>query len=140
MVHEWGKGDGGETLRETALIYEFLGILFKNKKPTANDDRIERAIGLMETKYHEHLNIDEIAREIGLERSYFSVLFKEKTAVSPHKYLNSLRIRKACDLIEKENCSISEAAAATGFDPCNFARIFKKETGETPLTYFKKKK
>ncbi len=140
MVLEWGKGDGGETLRETALIYEFLGVLLKNKKPTTNDDRIERAIGLMETKYHEHLNIDEIAREIGLERSYFSVLFKEKTAVSPHKYLNSLRIRKACDLIEKENCSISEAAAATGFDPCNFARIFKKETGETPLTYFKKKK
>ena len=140
MVLEWGKGDGGETLRETALIYEFLGVLLKNKKPTTNDDRIERAIGVMETKYHEHLNIDEIAREIGLERSYFSVLFKEKTAVSPHKYLNSLRIRKACDLIEKENCSISEAAAATGFDPCNFARIFKKETGETPLTYFKKKK
>ncbi len=140
MVLEWGKGDGGETLRETALIYEFLGVLLKNKKPTTNDDRIERAIGLMETKYHEHLNIDDIAREIGLERSYFSVLFKEKTATSPHKYLTSLRIRKACDLIEKENCSISEAASATGLDPCNFARIFKKEIGETPLTYFKKKK
>ncbi len=139
MVAEWGKGDGGETLRETALIYEFLGILMKSKKPTANDDRIERAIGLMETKYHEHLNIDEIAREIGLERSYFSVLFKEKTAVSPHKYLNSLRIRKACDLIEKENCSISEAAAATGFDPCNFARIFKREMGKAPLEYFDNK-
>ena len=84
--------------------------------------------------------MNDIAREIGLERSYFSVLFKEKTAVSPHKYLTSLRIRKACDLIEKERCSISEAAIATGLDPCNFARIFKKETGETPLTYFKKKK
>jgi hypothetical protein len=88
MVAEWGKGDGGETLRETALLYEFLGILLKNKKPSAHDDRIEKAIGLMETKYHEHLNIDDIAREIGLERSYFSVLFKEKTAVSPHKYFS----------------------------------------------------
>ena len=140
MVLEWGKGDGGETLRETALIYEFLGVLMKSKKPSAPDGRIEKAIGLMETKYHEHLNIDEIAREIGLERSYFSVLFKEKTSVSPHKYLTSLRIRKACDLIEKENCSISEAAAATGFDPCNFARIFKREMGKTPLDYFANKK
>lgn len=140
MVLEWGKGDGGEALRETALIYEFLGILLKNKKPSAHDDRIEKAIGLMEAKYHEHLNIDEIAREIGLERSYFSVLFKEKTSVSPHKYLNSLRLRKACELIEKERCSISDAACATGFDPCNFARIFKREMGKTPLEYFKNKK
>ncbi len=140
MVLEWGKGDGGETLRETALIYEFLGVLMKSKKPSAPDGRIEKAIGLMETKYHEHLNIDEIAREIGLERSYFSVLFKEKTSVSPHKYLTSLRIRKACDLIEKENCSISEAAIATGFDPCNFARIFKREMGKTPLEFFQYKK
>ena len=140
MVAEWGKSDGGESLRETALIYEFLGILLKNKKPSAHDDRIERAIGLMETKYHEHLNIQDIAKEVGLERSYFSVLFKEKTTVSPHKYLTSLRIRKACDLIEKEKCSISEAAVATGLDPCNFARIFKREMGKVPLNYFKKAK
>ena len=139
MVSEWSKNDAGKALRETALIYEFLGILLKNKKPTTNDDRIERAIGLMETKYHEHLNIDDIAREIGLERSYFSVLFKEKTTVSPHKYLTSLRIRKACDLIEKEHCSISEAAIATGLDPSNFSRIFKRETGKTPLEYFHNK-
>ena len=112
----------------------------KNKNPATNDNRIEMAIGLMEAKYHEHLNVEDIAKEVGLERSYFSVLFKEKTTVSPHKYLTSLRIRKACELIEKGNCSISEAASATGLDPCNFARIFKKETGETPLTYFKKKK
>lgn len=139
MVTEWGKGDGGETLRETALIYEFLGVLLKNNKLSAHDDRIERAIGLMEAKYHEHLSVDDIANEIGLERSYFSVLFKEKTSVSPHKYLNSLRIRKACDLIEKEKCSISEAAIATGLDPCNFSRIFKREMGKAPLEYFQNK-
>ncbi len=140
MVGEWGNGDAGESLRETSYIYEFLGVLMRNKKPSVYDDRIERAIGLMEAKYHEHLNVDDIAKEVGLERSYFSVLFKEKTAISPYKYLTSLRIRKACDLIEKENCSISKAAAATGIEPCNFARIFKRETGTTPLLYFQNKK
>ncbi len=136
MVAEWGNGDAGESLRETSCIYEFLGILMKNKKATAYDDRIERAIGLMEARYHEQLSVDRIAREIGLERSYFSVLFKEKTTVSPHQYLTSLRIRKACDLMERENCSITEAAIATGIEPCNFARIFKRVTGETPSEYY----
>lgn len=137
MVAEWGKGDAGECLRETSCIYEFLGILLKHKKVTVYDDRIERAIGLMETKYHEQLSVDQIAREIGLERSYFSVLFKEKTTVSPHQYLTTLRIHKACDLIEKEHCNITEAAIAAGLDPCNFARVFKRVIGKTPTEYYK---
>lgn len=140
MVSDWGCDDGGKSLRETAYIYEFLGVLMKSKKPSVFDGRIERALGLMEARFHEHLNIDEIAREVGLERSYFSILFKEMTTVSPHKYLTSLRIRKACDLIEKEHCNVSEAATATGLDPCNFARIFKRETGKTPMEYIQNKK
>lgn len=135
MVEDWRCDDGGKSLRETSYIYEFLGILLRNKTPSVHDDRVERALGLMEARFHEHLNIEEIAREVGLERSYFSILFKEKTAVSPHKYLTSLRIRKACDLLEKEHCNVSEAATATGLDPCNFARIFKRETGKTPMEY-----
>lgn len=137
MVAEWGNEDAGKSLRETSCIYEFLGILMKNKKAAVYDDRIERAIGLMESKYHENLSVDCIAREVGLERSYFSVLFKEKTTVSPYQYLTSLRIYKACNLIEKEHCSIREAAIATGFDPCNFARIFKRVIGKTPAEYYK---
>lgn len=137
MVNEWGKGDAGESLRETSCIYEFLGVLMKNKKVSVYDDRIERAIGMMETKYHEKLSVDQIACEVGLERSYFSVLFKEKTTISPYQYLTNLRINKACDLIKNQNCSISEAAIATGFDSCNFARVFKKVTGITPAKYYK---
>lgn len=140
MVTEWGAGDTGESLRETACIYEFLGILMRNKKVPEYDDRIERAIGLMESKYHEQLSVEQIAGEIGLERSYFSVLFKEKTTISPHQYLTNLRIHKACDLIKKENCSITDAATATGLDPCNFSRIFKRVTGKTPTEYYKHNK
>lgn len=137
MVDDWENEDSGKALRETSYIYEFLGVLMKGRKPSVYDDRIERALGLMEAKFHEHLSVDKLAREVGLERSYFSILFKEKTTVSPHKYLTSLRIRKACDLIEKEHCSVSDAAAATGLDPCNFARIFKRETGKTPMEYIR---
>ena len=140
MVDDWRCDDVGKAFRETAYIYEFLGALMRGSKTTVHDDRIERALGLMEARFHEHLNVDEIAREVGLERSYFSVVFKEKTTVSPHKYLTSLRIRKACDLLEKEHCSISDAATATGLDPCNFARIFKRETGKTPIEYIHNRK
>ena len=140
MVDEWGHGDAGKALRETACIYEFLGILMKSRKATVYDNRIEHAIGLMESKYHEPLSIDLIAREVGLERSYFSVLFKEKTTVSPHQYLTALRVHKARDIIEKENCSITQAAIAAGLDPCNFARVFKRIIGQTPTEHYRNNK
>ncbi len=135
MVAEWGEGDAGEALRETACIYGFLGALLRHRSPSGTDDWIERALGLMEARFHEPLSVEEIAREIGLERSYFSVLFKEKTGLTPHKYLTSLRISKACALMDAEKCSVAEAAAAVGLDPRNFARLFKKEIGKTPMEY-----
>lgn len=135
MVDDWGAGDGGESLRETACIYGFLGALMRHRSPSGGDNRIERALGLMEARFHEPLSVRKISREVGLERSYFSVLFKEKTGMTPHRYLTSLRIRKACAIMEIEHCSIAETAAAVGLDPGNFARLFKKETGKTPLEY-----
>lgn len=140
MVEEWGKGDAGEALRETACIYGFLGALMRHCSPSGADDWIERALGLMEARFHEPLSVGEIAREVGLERSYFSVLFKEKSGLTPHRYLTSLRIRKACALMDGECCSVAEAAAAVGLDPRNFARLFKKETGKMPLEYKSGKK
>ena len=132
---EWNTGDGGTALRETACIYGFLGTLLRRKPPIGGEDWVQRALGLMETRYHEPLGVEEIAQEIGLERSYFSVLFKEKTGHSPHRYLTALRIGKACDLMKGEHCSVAEAAEAVGLDPRNFARLFKRETGKTPLEY-----
>lgn len=135
MVEEWGIGDGGEALRETACIYGFLGALLRYRSPSGGDDWIERALGLMEARFHERLSVEEIAREVGLERSYFSVRFKEKTGLPPHRYLTSLRISKACALMDGEHCGIAEIAAAVGLDSRNFARLFKRETGKTPLEY-----
>lgn len=135
MVTEWGSGDAGEALRETACIYGFLGALMRHRFSANGDDWIERALGLMEARFHTHLSVEEIAREVGLERSYFSVIFKKKTGLTPHRYLTALRIRKACALMDGEHCSVAEAAAAVGLDPRNFARLFKKETGKTPLEY-----
>lgn len=137
MVEQWGAGDRGASLRQTACIYGFLGTLLRECSSAGGEDWIERALGLMEARFHDDLSVERIAREVGLERSYFSTLFKEKTGLAPHRYLTALRIRKACALMDGEHCSVSEAAAAVGLDPRNFARLFKKETGKTPLEYKK---
>ncbi len=132
------ENDAGADLRRTSLVYLILGALMKHI--SANSDKniwVKKAIGVMETNYHQSITVDDIASQTGLDRSYFSTLFKAQTGKTPHAYLNSLRVKKACTLMEKDGASVSEAAVSVGLDPRNFARLFKKETGKTPGQYLK---
>ena len=130
--------DSGADLRRTSLVYAILGTLMKYTPVVADKNMwIKKAIGIMETNYHENITVEDIAKSIGLDRSYFSTLFKDKTGRTPHAYFTSLRIKKACTLMSQNNVCISQAAISAGLDPRNFSRIFKKETGRTPKEYIK---
>lgn len=132
--------DGGAPFRRTSLIYGIFAALMSHSNVNADSNVwIKKAVGIMETNYHMPLTVADIARETGLERSYFSTLFKAQTGKPPHGYLTSLRIKKACTLIKQKNMSIGDIACSVGLDSVNFSRLFKKETGFTPHEYAKRK-
>jgi len=127
--------DPGVELRRTACIYEMLGVLLKCSTVNSKNNAVQKAIGIMEAYYYEPLSVAELAATVGLERSYFSTLFKEQTGITPHRYLTELRIRKACALIEQSDLNISEIAINVGLDPQNFARQFRKMLGCSAVEY-----
>ena len=130
--------DRGADFRRSACIYELLGILTKNKYESDEEYWVQKALGLFESEYEKKISVSDIAAEVGFDRSYFSTIFREKTGVSPHAYLTSLRVAKACVLLQQSDYSIAEIAESVGLDSGNFARLFKRETGQSPLTYRKK--
>ena len=127
--------DAGAELRRTAAVYRILGAILRDKATTDKNIWVEKAIGIMEAKYNLDMSVSDLAREVGLDRSYFSTLFKSVTGMSPHAYLSSLRVRKACVLIKERGMSVSAAAEAVGLDSQNFARVFKRVTGKSPRDY-----
>lgn len=128
--------DGGTSLRQTACVYGILGAILQEQSIPSKESLIDKAIGLIETTYTEAINVRHLAQQVGLARAYFSTLFKEQTGLAPYQYLTTLRIHKACRLLEEEtDRSVSEIAELVGLDPRNFARFFKKQTGQTPLEY-----
>ena len=136
MILMSDDNDAGANFRRTALIYEVLGSLLKHSSCNhSTENFVQRAIGIMEAQYHQPITVADLAGQIGLERSYFSTVFKNETGCSPHAYLTSLRIQKVCALLDSENYSVSEAAEIVGLHSRNLARIFKRETGKTPLEY-----
>lgn len=132
-----GDNDPGAPLRRTAHIYTFLGILMRHANAQGSTNWLSRVMGYMESNYHRSITVEDLAKEAFLERSYFSTKFKELTGKSPHAYLTTLRVQKACTLMEMTHCSVSEVAELVGLDARNFARIFKREMGETPKIHKK---
>lgn len=132
------ENDLGADLRRTAHIYGILGALLRTENAKNKNAWVQKAIGYMETSYHEQITVATIAAAIGLDRSYFSTLFKSQTGMSPHAYLTYIRIKKAASLIKEQDFSMAEIAEAVGLDVPNFARLFKREVGITPREYKKK--
>ena len=85
-----------------------------------------------------NITVESIAKYVNLERTYFSVLFKKHTGISPKQYLLNYRMKIAAELLTKNSSSVSVIANSVGYtDIYNFSRMFKKHFGVAPRTYKK---
>lgn len=97
---------------------------------------IKKAVQFIEANYSRDITIDNISKYVGLNRNYFSSLFKEKIKISPQQYLINYRINKACELMTNEALSISDISRSVGYnDPLGFSKIFKRVKGCSPRDY-----
>ncbi|MBE3330540.1 MULTISPECIES: helix-turn-helix transcriptional regulator [Enterobacter] len=92
----------------------------------------------LDEHYQEKFRLDALAAELGRSRSYVSRKFHAETGEKIHHYLNTLRLRKACECLLHSDASVREIAVRVGFsDVTWFISAFKKGIGETPLQYRK---
>lgn len=103
---------------------------------TGLSDIITRAMAFIEENYAQKLTLRELSRQLHINESYLSKLFKKELDVNFTDYLNELRIHKSMQLIEETNLSLLEIAVQVGFeDQSYYTKIFKKVTGKTPKQY-----
>ena len=130
------ESDAGAEWRRKGILLNVVGeILRKTAAKAVGSVYVERALGVMESRYGEGLSIAEIAREIGLERSYFSTLFHRETGHSPKEALTNLRLRRAAELLRDTELPIAEVASVCGFPPESFSRVFRAKKGMAPLAF-----
>jgi len=79
------------------------------------------------------INLDQIAGQIQMSVSYFSMEFKKHLGQTYIEFLTDLRIRRAKELLQGTSLKISEISDMVGYEnPSYFNYIFKKNTGKTP--------
>lgn len=81
------------------------------------------------------ITLEEAARAAGYSKYYFCSRFKALTGITYLEYLTSVRMSRACLLLQKGE-QVQTAAAAVGFlDVSYFIQTFKKAYGVTPYRY-----
>ncbi|POZ13823.1 AraC family transcriptional regulator [Lelliottia aquatilis] len=92
----------------------------------------------LDENYQVKFSLDALALELGKSRSYVSRKFHSETGEKIHDYLNTLRLRKACECLLHSDESVRDIGARVGFsDVTYFISAFRKGIGETPLQYRK---
>ncbi len=119
-------------------IFELIAALTEHSdafEPGA-EDYVARAKNYIEVNYAGEVTVQDIARCLGLSRSYFSAVFSRAEGVSPQEYLVNYRLGRAAELIRSGGLRPGEAAAACGYaDVFSFSKMFKKKFGVPPGKY-----
>ena len=88
-----------------------------------------------------NVKISDVARNIGINRSYLTKIFKQKIGVSPQEYLMERKLNYACDLLIETDAQIQDVARRVGYNNLlTFSKIFKGKYGVSPKNYRLQKK
>lgn len=102
------------------------------------DFYIHEALMYIEHNYMYDLSIEEIARNAGLDRTYFSKLFKKTVGSSPQQFLISYRMAKAAEMLKLTEKSIKDIGEMVGYpNQLHFSRAFKNIYGTAPMAWRK---
>lgn len=96
----------------------------------------EYAVRYINNHFNEKIRIQELAKHIGISRSYLVKLVRQETGMSPQEYLIAVRMRRAADLLTGSNDPIRLIAAECGYeDALAFSKVFKSNFGQNPSDY-----
>ena len=117
------------------VTYYFSNVSYTNKDSNQTDD-IDKAINYIKKNYKDNLSLEEIAEKASLSPTYFIRKFKQRTGLSPVRYVNGLKIERAKYLLEQSQLPVSKIMEDLGFLDCAyFSKLFKKYCGYSPLRY-----
>jgi AraC-like DNA-binding protein len=100
-----------------------------------SEDGVRHALHHIELHFAQPLTLAQLAEIAGLSIWRFATVFREKTGVSPHRYICRLRVERARALIRDGMAPATAASEAGFYDQSHLSRHFKSWCGVTPGQY-----
>jgi len=125
----------------TALFMQIVGQLSRfygrSQNPLVQPLlRMAQTITQLESRPHENVKLDDLARQAGMSLRSFVRAFRAATGLSPIAYLIQLRLSRAAVLLRTTEDSVTEISFRVGFNDSNyFTRQFVKLFDCSPRVY-----
>lgn len=124
-----------------SLVGELVGLLtdlapYAEAEGPARSQTITHACDTLAASFRTNVDLEELARSLGMGYSFFRREFKRQTGFSPHAYVLELRFNRAKYLLRETTQSIETVARESGFATlAYFSRLFQKRMGSSPRTW-----
>jgi AraC-like DNA-binding protein len=100
------------------------------------DFRVRKSLRILDDGFAQGIELDAVARDVGLSRPHFFKLFRENTGVTPAIYTNTMRIERALDRLVRSQASITDIGFELGFSSqSHFTHFFSAHVGIAPTPY-----
>jgi len=131
----------GKTIA-VGLINQAIGQVFEQfvLKPRIKTDNstLQSILNYCNLNFTADITLDDAAESLHLSRYHISHLFNNKLGIGFNTYINTLRINKACDLLEETDKKTTDISTETGFGSIrSFNRAFLQIMDMSPLQYRK---
>lgn len=145
LAHDLAQGSPAGDVTGESLIATLLTWLdaaathgqsdIRASGPLAPRD-LTRLIAYVDETLDGSLSLDDMARLVGLSLRHFRRALNATTGQSPHQFVLSRRIERACGMIASNRLCLAEIAVAAGFaDQSHMTRVFRQTMGVTPSAY-----
>ncbi len=127
-----------EHIRDQAQKILTSALAFRDSRTTSHyGGMIQRAKEYIGVHYvNPDMSLNEVAAQVNLSPSHFSVVFGQETSKTFKEYLTEIRIKRAKELLRTTTLKSSEIAYQIGYtDPHYFSYVFRKNTGLTPTEF-----
>lgn len=119
-------------------LAEILAECIRTQTERSDTSRLQGVLDYLNASYTKPISNLKIASMFGYHPYYLSSLFLKITGKTLHRYVLSLRMERAVELLTTSTLPIAQVAQACGFEyGSKFSARFRKEFGTTPTRYRK---
>jgi AraC-like DNA-binding protein len=120
-------------------FYTFLcsfRLMVLSARKYGKKDGVIQSIEFMRENINSAITLEELADVAGLSVSHYCAVFKQKTMQTPMQLYTSMKVQRACQLLQSRNQTIKAIAYTLGFfDQYHFSKVFKQVMGVTPKSF-----
>ena len=129
----------GNRVYVNSRFYTFLcsfKLVVLSARKFGKKDNVIQTIEFMRDNIYGNVTLEQLSQIAGLSVSHYCAQFKRKTMQTPIQLYMTLKVQRACQLLQNSNQTIKAIAYQLGFfDQYHFSKVFKQIIGVPPKIF-----